>query len=35
MGIMYATEAMLGLDDYCMEYISNFREGIFGPVKTV
>lgn len=35
MGIMYATEAMLGLDDYCMEYIGAFREGIFGPVKTV
>jgi 5-methyltetrahydrofolate--homocysteine methyltransferase len=33
MGLIYATEAMLGLDDYCMEYISAFREGIFGPVK--
>lgn len=33
MGMMYATEAMLGLDDYCMEYIGAYREGIFGPVK--
>ena len=33
MGMMYATEAMLGLDDYCMEYISAYRDGIFGPVK--
>ena len=33
MGMMYATEAMLGLDEYCMEYIGAYREGIFGPVK--
>ena len=33
MGMMYATEAMLGLDDYCMEYIGAYREGKFGPVK--
>ena len=33
MGMMYATEAMLGLDDYCMEYIGAYREGIFGPLK--
>ena len=33
MGMMYATEAMLGLDDYCMEYITAYREGKFGPVK--
>ena len=33
MGMMYATEAMLGLDDYCMEYISAYRDGLFGPVK--
>ena len=33
MGMMYATEAMLGLDDYCMEYISAYREGKFGPKK--
>lgn len=34
LGMVYATEAMLGLDDYCMEYISAYREGKFGPVKT-
>ena len=32
-GLIYATEALLGLDDYCMEYISAYREGLFGPVK--
>lgn len=34
MGMLYATEAMLGLDDYCMEYIAAYRAGKFGPVKT-
>ena len=33
MGMMYATEAMLGLDEYCMEYIGAYREGLFGPQK--
>ena len=33
MGLIYATEALMGLDDYCMEYISAYREGRFGPVK--
>ena len=33
MGMIYATEAMLGLDDYCMEYIGAYREGLIGPVK--
>lgn len=33
-GMIYATEAMLGLDDYCMEYISAYRDGLFGPVKS-
>ena len=33
MGVIFATEALLGLDDYCMEYISAYRDGIFGPVK--
>ena len=32
-GAIYATEALKGEDDYCMEYIGAFREGIFGPVK--
>jgi 5-methyltetrahydrofolate--homocysteine methyltransferase len=33
MGVIYATEALLGQDDYCMEYISAYRDGIFGPKK--
>ena len=33
LGTIYATEAMLGLDDYCIEYITAFREGRIGPVK--
>ena len=33
MGLIYATEALLGQDDYCMEYIGAYREGLFGPVK--
>lgn len=33
MGLMYATEALLGNDDYCLEYIGAYREGLFGPVK--
>lgn len=33
MGIIFATEALLGEDDYCMEYISAYREGIFGAVN--
>ena len=32
-GAILATEALKGDDFYCMEYISAFREGIFGPVK--
>jgi len=28
-GIILAAEAMLGLDDYCAEYVSAYREGIF------
>jgi 5-methyltetrahydrofolate--homocysteine methyltransferase len=30
MGLVYAAEALLGLDDFCMEYIGAFRSGIFG-----
>lgn len=33
MGVIFATEALLGLDDYCMEYISAYRKGLFGSVK--
>ena len=31
LGHIYATEALLGLDDYCMEYIGAYREGLIGP----
>lgn len=33
LGLIYATEALLGLDDYCMEYIGIYREGLIGPQK--
>jgi len=33
LGTIYATEAMLGLDEFCIEYIRAFREGRIGPVK--
>jgi len=28
-GVILAAEAMLGLDDYCAEYVAAYREGIF------
>ncbi len=33
MGLIYATEALKGNDEYCMEYITGYREGLYGPVK--
>ncbi|MGC7873178.1 methyltetrahydrofolate cobalamin methyltransferase [Desulfosporosinus sp. SYSU MS00001] len=33
MGMLYATEALLGMDEYCMEYIGAYREGKFGVKK--
>ncbi len=33
MGLIYATEALKGMDEYCIEYISGYREGLYGPVK--
>ncbi len=33
MGLIYATEALKGNDEYCMAYIGGYREGLFGPVK--
>ena len=33
LGVIYATEALLGLDDYCMEYIEAYRDGLIGPVQ--
>ena len=29
-GVIYAAESMIGLDDFCAEYTSAYREGIFG-----
>ncbi|NLP36988.1 MAG: methyltetrahydrofolate cobalamin methyltransferase [Firmicutes bacterium] len=33
MGMLYATKALLGEDEYCMEYITKYREGVFGGKK--
>ncbi|WKY45070.1 methyltetrahydrofolate cobalamin methyltransferase [Eubacteriaceae bacterium ES2] len=33
MGIIYATEALMGEDEFCVEYISAYRHNIFGPIK--
>ena len=33
MGMIYATEALLGKDEYCMEYIGAYREELFGQKK--
>ncbi len=33
MGVILATEAMLGMDDFCAEYTAAFRAGIFGQKK--
>jgi 5-methyltetrahydrofolate--homocysteine methyltransferase len=33
MGLIYATEALMGQDEYCIEYITGYREGLYGPVK--
>jgi len=32
-GVIYAAEAMIGEDDLCGEYVSAYREGIFGQKK--
>ena len=32
-GVLHATEALLGIDDYCMEYIDAYRENLFGPLN--
>ena len=33
MGLIYATEALKGTDEYCIEYINAYREGLFGPLR--
>ena len=30
LGVIYASEALLGEDEYCMEYLEAFRDGLFG-----
>ena len=31
LGVIYATEALLGEDEYCMEYLEAYRDNLFGP----
>ena len=33
LGAVYATEALLGQDEYCMEYIGAYRDGLFGSLQ--
>ena len=33
MGLLHATNALLGCDEYCMDYITAFREGLIGQKK--
>jgi len=33
MGIIFATEALMGEDEYCVEYIRTYRQGIHGRLK--
>ncbi|MBN2040407.1 MAG: methyltetrahydrofolate cobalamin methyltransferase [Spirochaetes bacterium] len=33
MGLIYATEALMGNDEFCIEYINAYRDGIFGTQK--
>jgi 5-methyltetrahydrofolate--homocysteine methyltransferase len=33
MGLIYATEALLGQDEMCIEYINAYRAGLFGETK--
>lgn len=33
LGILYATDALLGNDDFCMAYVGAYRDEAFGPIK--
>lgn len=33
MGLINATEALMGMDEFCINYINGYREGLYGPVK--
>jgi 5-methyltetrahydrofolate--homocysteine methyltransferase len=30
---LYATEMLMGIDEYCAEFLDAYREGIIGPPK--
>lgn len=32
-GVIYASDALQGRDDFCMEYLGAYRENLFGPVQ--
>ena len=32
-GVLHATEALLGEDEFCLEYIDAYRENLFGPLN--
>ena len=32
-GMLLATNALLGEDEYCMEYLEGYRDELFGPIK--
>ena len=32
-GVLHGTEALLGIDDFCLEYIDAYRENLFGPLN--
>ena len=32
-GVLHATEALLGNDDFCLEYIEAYRDNLFGPIN--
>ena len=31
-GVLHATEALLGEDEFCMEYLEAYRDNLFGPI---
>lgn len=35
LGLIYASKALLQEDEYCLDYISAFREGLIGPLPKV
>lgn len=32
-GVLHGTEALLGIDDFCLDYIDAYRENLFGPIN--